>query len=128
MSCSTLSAVNTFSSGRWLNTLLLTLPSLVINGRHGDEAVLCTADKTFALREITQSNSLLLCSLVTPQTTASSPMEAEGKGENAPRLCLKSNVSQMLELVPVVPRLERIVELLQGSVYEGEAEEKRKVS
>ncbi|PWN18577.1 hypothetical protein BCV69DRAFT_284885 [Microstroma glucosiphilum] len=103
---------------------------LVINGRHGDEAVLCTADKTYALREITQSNSLLLCSLVAPQHSSGSFTESkgegEGQGEKGPRLCLKSNVSQMLELVPVVPRLERIVELLQGSMYEGEVEEKRK--
>lgn len=55
-------------------------------------------------------------------------MKMEGEMDKGPRLCLKSNVSQMLELVPVVPRLERIVELLQGSVYEGEAEEKGKVS
>ncbi len=36
---------------------------LTINGRFADDAVVCTADRTYALRDVAQSNSLMLCSL-----------------------------------------------------------------
>lgn len=91
--------------------------SLIINGRHSDPAVLCTPTRTYALRQVTQSNSLLLCSLPSPHSSTST---------TTPRLTLRSNVTDILELQPVVPRLERIAELLEGSAYAGEDEEERK--
>ena len=52
-----------------LTRLLITLSSLEIKGQSGEDAVLCTTDKTFSVRSVTLSNSILV---VTPPSDASS--------------------------------------------------------
>ncbi|CAO1623886.1 unnamed protein product [Parajaminaea phylloscopi] len=94
-------------------------PHLVINGRNQDEAVLCTSSKTYALREISQSNSLLLCSIDEVQQKDA---ESDGKA----MLVVRSNTSSIFELSPAVPRLERITSLLQDSMFEGRDAEAKK--
>ena len=37
--------------------------SLTLNGRLTDDATLSTSDRTYALRQVSQSNSLLLCGI-----------------------------------------------------------------
>lgn len=102
--------------------LILANLSLVINGRHHDEAVLCTESRTYALREVSQSNSLLLCSI-----NRGHPDGTE-KRDKAPTLVLHNNISSLLEMAPVVPRLERISSLLKDSMYAGDDAEQDKVS
>ncbi|KAK0542725.1 Ctf8p and Ctf18p associating protein [Tilletia horrida] len=82
-----------------------------INGRQGDPAVLCTDKASFSIRQIAQSNSLLL---LTPKTDAS---------DSETRLQLRGNLDSMLELVPTVPRLSRIPDLLRLTSYRGPEEE-----
>lgn len=89
------------------------LTRLTIKGRFDDQAVLTTDDQTFALRSVSQSNSLLLCSFNTNLSLESKPL-----------LYLRSNVTDTLELTPVVPRLQRLMGLLAASSYDGEDEEK----
>ncbi|PWY99178.1 hypothetical protein BCV70DRAFT_201385 [Testicularia cyperi] len=90
------------------------LERLTIKGRYDDQAVLTTDTQTFALRSVSQSNSLLLCNI------AADPSSTSSSSGSAPVLLLKSNVTDTLELHPVVPRLERLVGLLRASRYEGE--------
>lgn len=95
---------------------------LTIKGRYDDQAVLTTDTQTLALRAVSQSNSLLLCSIdAAPPCTAS-----DEAGPSKPALYLRSNVTDTLELTPVVPRLDRLLGLLKASQYEGEEEEQRR--
>ncbi|EST09255.1 Sister chromatid cohesion protein Dcc1 [Kalmanozyma brasiliensis GHG001] len=90
---------------------------LTIKGRYDDQAVLVTDTQTLALRAVSQSNSLLLCSI------DAAPSTAEGEaGPSKPALYLQSNVTDTLELAPVVPRLDRLLGLLKPSQYDGEEE------
>ncbi|KAK0522843.1 Ctf8p and Ctf18p associating protein [Tilletia horrida] len=82
-----------------------------INGRHSDSAVLCTDSASYTIRQIAQSNSLLL---LTPAADPSS-------GNTT--LHLRANLETILELVPTVPRLARIPDLLRPTAYQGPEEE-----
>ncbi|SJX64965.1 uncharacterized protein SRS1_15791 [Sporisorium reilianum f. sp. reilianum] len=91
---------------------------LTIKGRYDDQAVLVTDTQTLALRAVSQSNSLLLCNIDAAPSTSSSDA-----GPSKPALYLRRNVTDTLELAPVVPRLDRLLGLLRASQYEGEDEE-----
>ncbi|KAJ1036628.1 hypothetical protein NDA13_000159 [Ustilago tritici] len=93
---------------------------LTIKGRYDDQAVLTTDTQTLALRAVSQSNSLLLCSIDPILPSFSFSADA---GPSKPALYLRSNVTDTLELTPVVPRLDRLLGLLKASQYEGEEEE-----
>ncbi|CEI92736.1 hypothetical protein RMCBS344292_06989 [Rhizopus microsporus] len=79
--------------------------SVVIKGLEEDDAVLCTESKTFAIRQINTSNSLLLVN------------QANDK------LFVKDNLSNTIELQPCLAKLGRIDELLSKTCYEGETKE-----
>ncbi|WFD35094.1 Ctf8p and Ctf18p associating protein [Malassezia cuniculi] len=83
--------------------------SLAIHGRLTDDAALVTKDATYAVRQVSQTNSLLLCG----------PAERNGALE----LQIHKNATDILELVPMAARLDRIPELLQESEYAGERAE-----
>jgi len=80
---------------------------LTFNGRLVDDAVLTTPDATYTVREVTQSNSLLLC--------------AVESADGDIRLSLQHTAPETLELVRVSPRLDRLSSLLDASAYAGEA-------
>ncbi|KAG8705774.1 hypothetical protein FRC09_002767 [Ceratobasidium sp. 395] len=84
-------------------------PSLTIRGKPDDDAVLCTQDKTYALRSVTLSNNFLIISSASGSTIDS---EAE---ENA--LVISGEATEILELVPTVPRLENLLGHLKGCEY-----------
>lgn len=110
------------SVARNCSDLFLYWLSLTINGRHGDEAVICSRGKTYALRQITQSNTILLCSL--PSVDSGRSGETQKKGREG--VVVRSNVSDLLEMVPIMPRLQRIGTLLYESRFEGDEEEGEK--
>ena len=84
--------------------------TLHFNGRLSDEAVLVTQDATYAVRQVLQSNSFLLCSVdKTPQ------------GE--PLLRLRENVRETLEVVRTSAFLGRLATLLQDDMYVGPADD-----
>lgn len=96
---------------------------LTIKGRYDDQAVLVTDTQTLALRAVSQSNSLLLCSIDAARPSCSRDGD---EAPSKPALYLRSNVTDTLELAPVVPRLDRLLGLLKASQYEGEDEEERR--
>lgn len=87
-------------------------PTLCIKGRQADEAVLCTDTQTYMVRQVTQSNSLLLCTL-----------EGKEGDSNTANVSVRDNIVQILELVPIVARVSRLTSLLEHSTYSGEDEE-----
>ncbi|KAF7730993.1 Sister chromatid cohesion protein DCC1 [Apophysomyces ossiformis] len=78
---------------------------IVIKGLPDDEAVLCTATKTFSVHQVNTSNSLLLA------TTGNNPMH------------VLHNLSSTIELQPCVPRLGTIDTLLEATRYSGSKNE-----
>ncbi|TKY85591.1 hypothetical protein EX895_005753 [Sporisorium graminicola] len=94
---------------------------LTIKGRYEDQAVLVADTQTLALRAVSQSNSLLLCNI-----DAAPCASGEDAGPSKSALYLRSNVTDTLELAPVVPRLDRLLGLLKASQYEGEEEQQRR--
>jgi len=79
--------------------------TLTINGQQNDDAVLCTADKTYALRSVTLSNSVLVVNA----------------NETSGEMVIRSQLNDILELVPSVPRLHRLGGLLKGMEYDENA-------
>lgn len=75
---------------------------LCIKGNVNEDAVLCTADKTYAIRSVVLSNSVLVVS--------SAPEEN--------RVLIRDQRHEILEVLPAVPRLHKLGSLLRGREYD----------
>ena len=84
---------------------------LTIKGQPDDEAVLCTANQTYAIRASVNSNSLLLCRA----RDADDDDAARG-----PTLEIMATLRQTLEVLPTRPRTERIEDLLRDAIWESD--------
>jgi sister chromatid cohesion protein DCC1 len=109
---------------------------LTIKGKPTDEAVICTSTETFQLRTISLSNSLLV--LQSPQSIASSSRLSASSSSSPPstttlqsssttekeppELHLQDTSHEILELIPIAPRLERIDKILKTSRWGGMGE------
>ncbi|CEP14108.1 hypothetical protein [Parasitella parasitica] len=80
---------------------------IAIKGLANDEAVLCTESKTFIIRQVNTSNTVLLVN------TESTPDQHVIHGAT----------TSTIELVPCTPRLNRIDTLLKESSYSGSENE-----
>ncbi|KIP11526.1 hypothetical protein PHLGIDRAFT_99307 [Phlebiopsis gigantea 11061_1 CR5-6] len=80
---------------------------LSIKGNKDEDAVLCTLDKTYALRSVVLSNSVLV---VTP------PVDASGDPDTD--VVIQDTIHEVLELVPTLPRLQRLNGMLRGREYD----------
>ncbi|KAF8587983.1 hypothetical protein K439DRAFT_1336458 [Ramaria rubella] len=95
-----------------------------IRGRTTDDAVLCTAEKTYALRAVTLSNTIVIATAPEDEKSDSGmDLDAGGdtdaaSGARGPELIVRDEVSQILELVPSVPKLQRLEMLLKGCEYD----------
>lgn len=89
---------------------------------------MCTETQTYAVRQVTQSNSILLCTLGGGSSKVWTEEKGVGGGLNDSnaQVVVRDNVSQLLELIPVVARTGRIESFLSESLYEGEEEEENK--
>jgi hypothetical protein len=95
--------------------LLFSTLSLTVKGKPTDDAVICTPSATYQLRTISLSNSLL----VLEQPTASSSTSPDTDISRAPELHLKDTSHEILELLPIVPRLGRIEKVLKEGAWGG---------
>ncbi|KNZ81511.1 Sister chromatid cohesion protein DCC1 [Termitomyces sp. J132] len=86
------------------------IDTLKIKGKSGEDAVLCTANKTFAVRSVTLSNSILV---VTP------PSDASCMNFTDDTVVIRDQVTEILELTPAVPKLHILSALLRGKEYDG---------
>ncbi|KAG8919857.1 hypothetical protein FRC01_001066 [Tulasnella sp. 417] len=87
------------------------LKDVTIRGKANDEAVLCTRTTTYSLRTVQLSNSFLVVT-----------------GEDAPSgsskdHIIRDTISELVELVPAVPKLERLTGLLKKNKYRAEEED-----
>jgi len=87
-------------------------PSLSIKGHPTEDAVLCTSDKTYTVRSVVLSNTVLV---VTPSRT-----DPDGT------VHIRDQLHEVLELVPAVPKLHKLSVLLRGMEYD-EGDEDRQV-
>lgn len=85
---------------------------LTIKGQPDDEAVLCTANQTYAIRASVNSNSLLLC--------RARDADADDAAAQGATLDIMTTLRQTLEVLPTRPRTERIEDLLRDSIWESE--------
>ena len=84
--------------------------SLIIKGGPEDDAVLCTSNKTYNIRSVTLSNAVLVVS----------PPDVDGSKD---QVVIQDSLSELLELVPAVPKLHRMNVLLKEHVWEEGQEE-----
>ncbi|KAH9176582.1 sister chromatid cohesion protein Dcc1 [Lactarius sanguifluus] len=84
---------------------------LAIKGGVDDDAVLCTSERTYNIRSVVLSNSVLVIS---------PPSDADG---NSDQVMIQDSLNELLELVPTVPRLHRLNTLLKGHEWEEGREE-----
>jgi sister chromatid cohesion protein DCC1 len=83
----------------------------VIKGGPEDDAVLCTSDKTYNIRSVTLSNSVLVLA----------PVPHNDGSED--QVVIQDSLNELLELVPAVPKLHRMKALLQEHEWEEGHEE-----
>ena len=89
----------------------------MIKGQPNEDAVLCTETKTYALRSVVLSNSMLV---VTPPTDSMNASERD--------VVIRDQIHDVLELVPTLPRLQKLGGLLRGREYdEGHSDEEMDV-
>lgn len=82
--------------------------SLVIKGDPTEDAVLCTRDKTYSIRAVNLSNTLLV--------VTSPPDTALDFTDDA--VVIRDQVNEVLELAPAVPRISKLTALLRGREYD----------
>jgi sister chromatid cohesion protein DCC1 len=75
---------------------------LTVKGKEGDDAVICTPNKTYTLRSVNISNSLVV---------------ATGTGVSQNDISLSEDIHEIMELVPTMPKLDRLRGMLRGSEY-----------
>ncbi|KAI8975859.1 sister chromatid cohesion protein Dcc1 [Trametes punicea] len=87
-------------------------PNLTIKGVPDEDAVLCTADKTYTVRSVALSNSVLV---VTPD---SMDEDKDDQEEPLKDIAIRDQLHEVIELVPSVPRLHKLNRLLKGREYD----------
>ncbi|KAF5344156.1 hypothetical protein D9758_008880 [Tetrapyrgos nigripes] len=88
---------------------------LTIKGQPGEDAVLCTNDKTYSLRSVILSNSVLVVT-APPDTSDALDFDAES-------VVIRDQISEILEVTPTIPKLHKLASLLRGKDYNEEDEE-----
>ena len=73
-----------------------------IKGNPAEDAVLCTDDKTYSIRSVSLSNSVLI---ITP-------------GEVQDRIVIRDTSHELLQVAPILPKVHRLAGLLRGREYD----------
>ncbi|KAI0356391.1 hypothetical protein OH77DRAFT_1589352 [Trametes cingulata] len=96
--------------------------SFTIKGASEEDAVLCTADKTYTVRSVVLSNSVLV--------VTRDPADADADDVDAPveDIVIRDQLSEVIELVPSVPRLHRLNAHLRGREYDEGHEDEDMIS
>ncbi|KAL4266244.1 DCC1 family protein [Pleurotus pulmonarius] len=96
---------------------------LKIKGVHGEDAVLCTPDKTYSMRSVVLSNSVLVVTRPPTDTRSGSPsFTADGIGDGSTSdpsdtVVIRDTLNEIIELAPTVPKLYKLNGLLRGREY-----------
>jgi len=73
-----------------------------IKGNPAEDAVLCTDDKTYSIRSVSLSNSVLVA---TP-------------GEVQDQIVIRDTSHELLQVAPILPKVHRLAGLLRGREYD----------
>ena len=97
--------------------------TLSLKGDKSDDAVLCTSNTTYAVRSVVLSNTLIIATSPgrhSPRKASRVPgtqVHFDQKRSEMPLeedIVIRSQLHEILELVPIVPKLERIDSILRG--------------
>jgi sister chromatid cohesion protein DCC1 len=88
----------------------------MIKGLPGDDAVLCTASRTYALRGVVLSNSVLVLSPPCRADADALPA-ASGSSAGTERLLIRDTLHEILEVAPCLPRVHTLGARLRGAEY-----------
>lgn len=92
--------------------LCLKYISLTIKGHANDDAVLCTRDKTFTMRSVVLSNTILIVSPI-PDGPTSNLIDDT--------VVIRDQLNEVIELVSIVPKLHKLSAIIRDRQYdEGE--------
>ncbi|CAA7259838.1 unnamed protein product [Cyclocybe aegerita] len=80
-----------------------------IKGHSNEDAFLCTADKTFAMRSVGLSNTLLVVTPVPDEHAADFAEDA---------VVIRDQLNEIIELVPAVPKLHKLSVLIKDREYD----------
>ena len=78
-----------------------------IKGNPADDAVLCTNDKTYSIRSVSLSNSVLVV----------------GPGEAQDHIVIRDTNRELLQVTLILPKVHKLVGLLRGREYDEGREE-----
>lgn len=73
-----------------------------IKGGPTEDAVLCTNDKTYSIRSVSLSNSVLVV----------------GPGEMQDQIVIRDTSRELLQITPILPKVHKLVGLLRGREYD----------
>ena len=73
-----------------------------IKGNPAEDAVLCTNDKTYSIRSVSLSNSVLVV----------------GPGEAQDTIFIRDTNREILQVAPILPKVHKLVGLLRGREYD----------
>ena len=73
-----------------------------IKGNPNENAVLCTNDKTYSIRSVSLSNSVLVV----------------GPGNSQDQIVIRDTNHELLQVTPVLPKVHTLVGLLRGREYD----------
>ncbi|KAF9534246.1 sister chromatid cohesion protein Dcc1 [Crepidotus variabilis] len=88
--------------------------NLTIKGHSNNDAVLCTDKKTFSMRSVSLSNTILV---VTPVPDEKAVDFADGA------VIIRDQLNEIIELVPVVPKLHKLSALIRERQYDESQED-----
>jgi sister chromatid cohesion protein DCC1 len=97
--------------------------SLQIKGRGTDDAVFTTPDSTYAIRSVSISNTIIILTSPPGHSDLSiSASDVAAGADEVHNLLIRDQLHEILELVPAVPRLERLEALLRSANSEADGE------
>ena len=89
-------------------------PRLTIKGDPDDDAVLCSAEKTYGMRSIGLSNTLLVVTPVPDDCASHFTDDA---------VVIRDQLKEIIELTPSVPKLHKLSRVLKDRQYDESFEE-----
>ncbi|KAH9482726.1 Sister chromatid cohesion protein DCC1 [Psilocybe cubensis] len=89
-------------------------PRLSIKGQPDEDAVLCSSTKTYGMRSVGLSNTVLV---VTPVPDERASEFAEDA------VIIRDQLNEIIELAPVVPKLHKLSALIKNREYDGDNED-----
>ncbi|PPQ98496.1 hypothetical protein CVT24_003987 [Panaeolus cyanescens] len=85
--------------------------NLTIKGNPQEDAVLCTKDKTYSMRSVNLSNTVVVA-------TAVPDIDACNNDFSNDAVVIRDQVKEIIELAPAVPKLHKLMSLIRERVYD----------